>query len=265
MGFSRQEYRSELLFPSPGDLPNPGNKPESPELQETPYFFLTAEPPGKPAANFRHTKNLLKKQLPHKSLNWFTSIWKNTSDQFWIPIRSYDSINYIFTLLFRFPGKLLYSLFLFYFPQYNQDLKGRLANFKLLNTHTLQIWWGREWLKRYKNLVRHTGIYFGGMWHNLFEFCNIRIVLHNLVFQFLPITYSVQWNPMLCQWNIMFKSGNTLLEFFLRLFYETLHFFVRGFVNIITPFTSLGQCNVMGNNGKVGFLASFFWILMMCM
>ena len=33
MGFSRQEYWSGLLFPSPGDLPNPGIKPGSPALQ----------------------------------------------------------------------------------------------------------------------------------------------------------------------------------------------------------------------------------------
>ena len=30
VGFSRQEYWSELLFPSPGDLPNPGIKPVPP-------------------------------------------------------------------------------------------------------------------------------------------------------------------------------------------------------------------------------------------
>ena len=30
VGFSRQEYWSELLFPSPGDLPNPGIEPTSP-------------------------------------------------------------------------------------------------------------------------------------------------------------------------------------------------------------------------------------------
>ena len=30
MGFSRQEYWSELPFPSPGDLPNPGIEPKSP-------------------------------------------------------------------------------------------------------------------------------------------------------------------------------------------------------------------------------------------
>ena len=33
MGFSRQEYWSGLLFPSPGDLPNPGIEPRSPALQ----------------------------------------------------------------------------------------------------------------------------------------------------------------------------------------------------------------------------------------
>ena len=29
VGFSRQEYRSGLPFPSPGDLPDPGIEPES--------------------------------------------------------------------------------------------------------------------------------------------------------------------------------------------------------------------------------------------
>ena len=33
MGFPRQEYWSELPFPSPGDLPDPGLEPRSPELQ----------------------------------------------------------------------------------------------------------------------------------------------------------------------------------------------------------------------------------------
>ena len=33
MGFSMQEYWSGLPFPSPGDRPDPGLKPESPALQ----------------------------------------------------------------------------------------------------------------------------------------------------------------------------------------------------------------------------------------
>ena len=45
MGFSRQEYWSELPFPSPGDLPNPEIKPRSPTLQAD---ALPSEPPGKP-------------------------------------------------------------------------------------------------------------------------------------------------------------------------------------------------------------------------
>jgi len=38
MGFSRQEYRSGLPCPPPGDLPNPGTEPRSSVLQV--YFFF---------------------------------------------------------------------------------------------------------------------------------------------------------------------------------------------------------------------------------
>ena len=44
MGLSRQEYWSRLPFPSPGDLPDPGIKPESPTLQAD---ALPSEPSGK--------------------------------------------------------------------------------------------------------------------------------------------------------------------------------------------------------------------------
>ena len=44
MEFSRQEYWSGLLVPSPGVLHNPGIKPGSPALQADP---LPSEPPGK--------------------------------------------------------------------------------------------------------------------------------------------------------------------------------------------------------------------------
>jgi len=43
-GFSRQEYGSGLPCPSPGDLPDPGIKNESPALAGG---FFTTEPPGK--------------------------------------------------------------------------------------------------------------------------------------------------------------------------------------------------------------------------
>ena len=45
MELSRPEYWSGELFPSPGDLPNPGIEPRSPALQAD---SLPTEPPGKP-------------------------------------------------------------------------------------------------------------------------------------------------------------------------------------------------------------------------
>ena len=44
MEFSRQEYRSGLPFPSPGDLLHTGMEPGSPTLQAD---SLPSEPPGK--------------------------------------------------------------------------------------------------------------------------------------------------------------------------------------------------------------------------
>ena len=53
--FSGQENCSGWPFPSPGDLPNPGIKPGSPELQTD---SLTFEPPGKPHSKYRYIYNL---------------------------------------------------------------------------------------------------------------------------------------------------------------------------------------------------------------
>ena len=52
-GFSRQEYWSGLLFPSPGDLPNPGIEPGSPALEAD---ALPSEPPGKLYQSLRSRK-----------------------------------------------------------------------------------------------------------------------------------------------------------------------------------------------------------------
>ena len=45
MDFSKQEYWSQLPFPSPGDLSNPEIEPGSPTWQAD---SLLSEPPGKP-------------------------------------------------------------------------------------------------------------------------------------------------------------------------------------------------------------------------
>ena len=46
MGFSRQEYWSGLLFPPPGDLPDPGMEPSSLHLLHWQEGSLPLAPPG---------------------------------------------------------------------------------------------------------------------------------------------------------------------------------------------------------------------------
>ena len=60
MGFSRQDYWSQLPFPSPGDLPNPGIKTMSPVAPAQAGRFFTTEPRGKPRRFLRITKKHLR-------------------------------------------------------------------------------------------------------------------------------------------------------------------------------------------------------------
>ena len=48
MEFSRQEYWNGLLFPTPGDIPDPGIEPTSLASLALAGRFLTTKPPGKP-------------------------------------------------------------------------------------------------------------------------------------------------------------------------------------------------------------------------
>ena len=71
MGFTRKEYWSELPFPSPGDLLDPGVEFRSSILQAD-FFFLPTEPPGKPKESSIYTgektvspTNVCKNAQPH--------------------------------------------------------------------------------------------------------------------------------------------------------------------------------------------------------
>ena len=69
MGFSRQEYWSELPFPSPGDLPDSGIEPGCPILQAN---SLPSELPGKPHTGSEQILghlNTLKRELDLKVLD----------------------------------------------------------------------------------------------------------------------------------------------------------------------------------------------------
>ena len=64
MGFSRQKYWSGVPFPSPEDLPNPGNELRSPALQAD----TTIWPPGKPLVRI-----VLRRNMDNIKGNW--TVW----------------------------------------------------------------------------------------------------------------------------------------------------------------------------------------------
>ena len=70
MGFPRQEYRSGLPFPSPGDIPDPGTEPEFPELAGR--FFT--EPPQKPQKNANLLENSHSVNAPLSTLTLIQSL-----------------------------------------------------------------------------------------------------------------------------------------------------------------------------------------------
>ena len=65
LGFPRQEYWSGLLFPSTGDLQNPGTEPmsfASPALADR---FFTTVPPREPVLILVDTQNLPRLQFSY--------------------------------------------------------------------------------------------------------------------------------------------------------------------------------------------------------
>ena len=52
MGFSKQKHWSEVPFPPPGDLPDPGMESASPASLALVGGFFTTEPPGKAHLNW---------------------------------------------------------------------------------------------------------------------------------------------------------------------------------------------------------------------
>ena len=67
LGFPRQEYHSGLPFPSPGNLPNPGNKPGSPALQAD---SLPTELQEKPMLPYNFTIKCLLPPVSGHKLNF---------------------------------------------------------------------------------------------------------------------------------------------------------------------------------------------------
>ena len=79
MGFSRQEYWSRLPFPSPGDLPDPGIEPRSPNqvshISGRRFtLWATREAPTMAVSYFRHVSFL----VPSSLLCTYTQVWSCT-------------------------------------------------------------------------------------------------------------------------------------------------------------------------------------------
>ena len=74
LGFPRQEYRSGLPFPFPGDLPNPANKPGSPALQAD---SLPTELQGKPMLPSNFTVKCLLPPVSGHKLNFEVNAFSN--------------------------------------------------------------------------------------------------------------------------------------------------------------------------------------------
>lgn len=96
--FSRQEYWSELPFPSPRDHPHPGIKPKSPTLAGG---FFTTEPPGKPPNTF--TLSIKPHSVGHL-VGWYMLPWSHRPSA--SPIaRCFQSVSWLnFAKLIRIVG-----------------------------------------------------------------------------------------------------------------------------------------------------------------
>ena len=91
MVFSRQEYWSGLLFPSSGNLSNPGIKPRSLALQA---HSLPSEPPGSISnqINTNKSKNKLSMQIIILGSIKIMSLWRRLLRVPWTARRSNQSI-----------------------------------------------------------------------------------------------------------------------------------------------------------------------------
>ena len=113
MGFSRQEYWSEVPFPPPGDLPNPGTEPTSPEATVLVSEFFTTEPPGKPTDR----KEILYWTLPLTRVVIFLhftlwTVWPLT--KYWVVKHSHTKCSPTsqpYTFIRKKSGKLVWPCF----------------------------------------------------------------------------------------------------------------------------------------------------------
>ena len=72
-GFSRQEYWSGLLFPIPGNLPDPGKEAEFPAAPALAGRFFTTEPPAHPNRGITSSVHVAPKPEPCPGHEFFAA------------------------------------------------------------------------------------------------------------------------------------------------------------------------------------------------
>ena len=128
MEFFRQEYWSRLPFPPPGDLPDPGIEPGSPESPSLASEFFTTEPLGSPTYHMPPSKYIRNTYTERKDKSdiweWKTSIAESNTTSTCLSLVSSTTI-------------YLTSLLLPYLPSWIFSNKSNTVYFRALIIHLL--------------------------------------------------------------------------------------------------------------------------------
>ena len=134
MGFSRQEYWSELQRPPPGDLPDPGSKPISMSPALASGFFTTSatwEAPVNAIAEYKRTRprGCWLWNLPFTSVEMYNIF--NNEEWGWNTIK--QSCLYFFSLFLRMMS----------ISRHNTSFQGTWELlWKILSTYSMNQWAG---------------------------------------------------------------------------------------------------------------------------
>ena len=128
MEFFRQEYWSRLPFPPPGDLPDPGIEPWSPESPSLASEFFTTEPLGSPTYHMPPSKYIRNTYTERKDKSdiweWKTSIAESNTTSTCLSLVSSTTI-------------YLTSLLLPYLPSWISSNTSNTVYFRALIIHLL--------------------------------------------------------------------------------------------------------------------------------
>ena len=111
MGFSRQEYWSGLPFPSPGDLPDPGIKPRSPDCRQILYHLSHQ---GSPFHDSAWSYSYSLQSLWNHVIGFMTSHHKNEEMRLCIFFANILSVHFFIETSYEIPTKVMFYTHFFH-------------------------------------------------------------------------------------------------------------------------------------------------------